>query len=177
MASEANGCFPEPIQMKRLLSWINGRLDQPTPPEAGPGVTSSPVGYEISVSHLEIVRSVLEFIDRSFQDRTLLPRMAEAAGVSRSHLCRVFKRVTGLSLKRFLTRRRLQAAKELLQEPGATIDQVARRVGYRDASHFDRVFRQWEGRTPSGYRRQRMLRTFRSGAASTDSQPSSIASP
>jgi len=155
--------FPEPIQLKRLLRWIADCLDQPAPPEAGPGVASPPVRYEIPVQHLEIVRWVLEFIDRSYQDGTPLSRIAQAAGVSRSHLCRIFKRITGLSLKRFLTRRRLQAAKELLLEPGAAIDQVARRVGYRDASHFDRVFRHWEGLTPSGYRRQAILRAFRSG--------------
>ena len=177
MASEANGCFPDPIQLKRLLSWINGCLDQSAPREAGPGVMSSPVCYEISVPHIGIVRSVLEYIERSYQDGTSLPRIARAAGVSRSHLCRVFKRVTGLYLKQFLTQCRLQVAKELLEEPGVTIDQVARRVGYRGASHFDRVFRQWEGRTPSGYRRQRMLRAVRRGAPATDSQPSFIVSP
>lgn len=162
--SEGDLSFPQPIQLKRLLDWIEGCLDQSAPPEAGSRVMSPPIRYEISHPHLEIVRSVLEFIDRSYQDGAPLSRMAQATGVSRSYLCRIFKRVTGLSLKQFLTRRRLQAAKELLQEPGATIDQVARRVGYRDASHFDRVFRQWEGRTPSGYRRQRMLRAFRNGA-------------
>jgi two-component system response regulator YesN len=167
--------FPEPIQLKRLLRWIADCLDQPA--SSSPGVASPPVRYEIPVQHLEIVRWVLEFIDRSYQDGTPLSRIAQAAGVSRSHLCRVFKRVTGLSLKRFLTRRRLQAAKELLQEPGATIDRVARRVGYRDASHFDRVFRQWEGRTPSGYRRQVNLRAFRNGVPATRNGRLALGSP
>jgi AraC-like DNA-binding protein len=163
LESPGEACFPQPIQLKRLVNWIEGCLDERSSSEAGPGVMSPPVRYEISVLHLEIVRSVLEFIDHSYQDGTPLSRMAEASGVSRSHLCRVFKHVTGLSLKRFLTRRRLQAAKEFLREPRATIEKVARRVGYRDASHFDRVFRQWEGQTPSGYRRQAMLRGLRNG--------------
>lgn len=170
LGSKAPGAdvyFPHPIQLKRLLDWIEGCLDQSASPEAGQIVMAPPVRYEIAVPHLEIVRSVLEFIDGSYQDGAPLSRMAQAAGVSRSHLCRIFKKITGLSLKRFLTRRRLQAAKELLLEPGATIDQVARQVGYRDASHFDRVFRQWEGRTPSGYRRQAILRAFRNGVRAT----------
>jgi AraC-like DNA-binding protein len=157
--------FPEPIQLKYLLAWIADCLDQPS--SSAPGVASPPVQYEIPPQHLEIIRWVLEFIERCYQEGTPLSKIAESAGVSRSHLCRLFKRVTGLSLKRFLTRRRLQAAKELILEPGATIDQVARRVGYRDAGHFDRVFRQWEGRTPSGYRRQIILRAFQNGVAAT----------
>jgi AraC-like DNA-binding protein len=130
---------------------------------------SPPVRNEISIAHLELVRSVLEFIDRSSQEVTPLSGMAQAAGVSRSHLCRIFKRIIGLSPKKFLTGRRLQAAKELLHEPGTTIDQVARRVGYRDASHLDRVFRQWEGRTPSGYRRQTFFRALRHGVRTMQS--------
>lgn len=129
-------------------------------------MTSPPVRHETSVPHLEIVCSVLELIERSYQD-VGLSRMAQETNVSRSHLCRVFKRVTGFSLKRFLTRRRLQAAKELLREKGRTIDQVARQVGYRDVSHFDRVFRRWEGQTPSGYRRRLTLQAYRDGMRPT----------
>jgi AraC-like DNA-binding protein len=163
LEAEPDVYFPEPIQLKYLLAWIADCLDRPS--SSAPGVASPPVRYEIPPQHLEIARWVLEFIERSYQEGTPFSKIAESAGVSRSHLCRVFKRVTGLSLKRFLTRRRLQAAKQLILEPGATIDQVARRVGYRDAGHFDRVFRQWEGRTPSGYRRQITLRAFRNGVA------------
>jgi AraC-like DNA-binding protein len=163
LEAEPDVYFPEPIQLKYLLAWIADCLDRPS--SSAPGVASPPVRYEIPPQHLEIARWVLEFIERCYQEGTPLSKIAESAGVSRSHLCRVFKRVTGLSLKRFLTRRRLQAAKQLILEPGATIDQVARRVGYRDAGHFDRVFRQWEGRTPSGYRRQISLRAFRNGVA------------
>jgi AraC-like DNA-binding protein len=163
LKAEPDVYFPEPIQLKYLLAWIADCLDQPS--SSALGVASPPLQYETPPQHLEIVHWVLEFIDCCYQEGTPLSKIAESAGVSRSHLCRVFKRVTGLSLKRFLTRRRLQAAKELILEPGATIDQVARRVGYRDAGHFDRVFRQWEGRTPSGYRRQTILRAFRNGMA------------
>ena len=152
----ANAHFPEPIQLKPLLRWIADSLDRPMPPrmEAGPGVAAPPVRYDVSVQHLEIVRWVVEFIERCYQDGTPFSEVALAAGVSRSHLCRIFKRVTGLSLKRFLTRRRLQAAKALLRDPGMAIHEVASAVGYHDPSHFNRVFHQWEGQAPSLYRQQ-----------------------
>jgi AraC-like DNA-binding protein len=148
--------FPEPIQLNGLLQWIADSLDRPIPPrtESGPGVAAPPVRYDVPVHHLEIVRWVVEFIERCYQEGTRFSEVAQAAGVSRSHLCRIFKRVTGLPLKRFLTRRRLRVAKDLLREPGLAIHQVASKVGYPDPSHFNRVFRQWEGQTPSLYRRQ-----------------------
>jgi AraC-like DNA-binding protein len=152
----ASAYFPEPIRLKRVLDWIAACLDRPTPPWtiAGPGVTEPRPRYEVPVQHLEIVRWVVEFIERCYQDKTRFSEVARAAGVSRSHLCRIFKRVTGLSLNRFLTRRRLQAAKVMLRNPGTPIQQVASTVGYHDPSHFNRVFRRWEGQTPSLYRRQ-----------------------
>jgi len=136
--------------------WIADSLDRPIPPrtESGPGVAAPPVRYDVSAHHLEIVRWVVEFIERCYQEGTRFSEVAQAAGVSRSHLCRIFKRVTGLPLKRFLTRRRLRVAKDLLGEPGLAIHEVASKVGYPDPSHFNRVFRRWEGQTPSWYRRQ-----------------------
>jgi AraC-like DNA-binding protein len=152
----ANAYFPEPIQVKGLLQWIAESLDRPIPPgtESGPAVAAPPVRYDLPVHHVEIVRWVVEFIERCYQEGTRFSEVAQAAGVSRSHLCRIFKRVTGLPLKRFLTRRRLRVAKDLLREPGLAIHQVASKVGYPDPSHFIRVFRRWEGQTPSLYRRQ-----------------------
>ena len=119
-----------------------------------PGSTMPQVPVEIPRRHVEIVRSVLQFIERRFRDGMPLAGIARNVGVSRSHLCRIFRRVTGLSLKRVLTRRRLQAAKAMLQDQKVTIHQVAATVGYRDTSHFDRVFRRMEGQTPSSYRRR-----------------------
>lgn len=153
---KANAYFPEPIHLKGLLQWIADSLDRPIPPrtDSGPGVAAPPVRYDGPVHHLEIVRWVVEFIERCHQEGTRFSEVAQAAGVSRSHLCRIFKRVTGLPLKRFLTRRRLRVAKDLLREPDLAIHQVASKVGYPDPSHFNRIFRRWEGQTPSLYRRQ-----------------------
>lgn len=136
--------------------WIADSLDRSIPPrmESGPGVAAPPVRYDVPVQHLEIVRWVIEFIERCYRDGTRFSEVARAAGVSRSHLCRIFKRVTGLSLSRFLTRRRLHAAKAMLRDPGTPIQQVASNLGYHDPSHFNRVFRRWEGQAPSLYRQQ-----------------------
>lgn len=114
----------------------------------------SPPSSDVPQQHLEIVRWVLEFIEGRFREGTPLATIARSVGVSRSHLCRIFRRVTGQSLKSFLTRRRMQAAKVMLRNPEVMIQEVAVTVGFRDISHFDRVFRRLEGQSPSSYRRQ-----------------------
>lgn len=161
----ASAYFPGPIQLKRVLDWIAACFDWSPAPwtEAGPGVAEPRVRYEVPVRHLATIGWVVEFIERCYQDRTRFSDIARAAGVSRSHLCRIFKRVTGLSLNRFLTRYRLQAAKAMLRDRRTAIQQVASTVGYHDPSHFNRVFRQWEGQTPSLYRRQAVKGAPRTG--------------
>lgn len=150
--AEASILFPKPLDLKRCLAWIHEHLDQR--PICRPGSTIPQPLTDVPLQHLEIVRWVLEFIERRFREGTPLATIARSVGVSRSHLCRIFRRVTGQSLKCFLTRRRLQAAKAMLRNSKVMIQQVATAVGYRDLSHFDRVFRSLEGQTPSSYRRR-----------------------
>ena len=149
---DAPGLLPKPVDLKRCLAWIFERLGQRPAGRPGSVLHQSPV--DAPMHHLEIVQWVLEFIEQRFRDGTSLADLARTVGVSRSHLCRIFRRVTGQSLKSFLTRRRLLAAKTMLQDPRVMIQRVAAAVGYRDLSHFDRVFRRLEGQSPSSYRRR-----------------------
>ena len=150
--AEASTRFPKPLDLLRCLAWIHECLDQR--PTYRPGSTTPQPLTDVPQQHLEIVRWVIEFIERRFREETPLAIIARSVGVSRSHLCRIFRRVTGQSLKCCLTRRRLQAAKAMLRNSKVRVQQVATAVGYRDLSHFDRVFRRLEGQTPSSYRRR-----------------------
>lgn len=149
---EPTGSFPMPVELKSCLAWILERLEPRPAARLGSVLHQPPVNAPLH--HLGIVQWVLEFIEERFRDGASLADLARSVGVSRSHLCRVFRRVTGQSLKSFLTRRRLLAAKTMLQDPTVPIRRVAAAVGYRDLSHFDRVFRRMEGQSPSSYRRR-----------------------
>jgi AraC-like DNA-binding protein/CheY-like chemotaxis protein len=153
--------FPSPPEVDRIRAWCVHRLGHQVPKDTAQVVP----GPQQEIRHRDsaIVQGVLEFVERRRHVGTPLGVIARAAGVSRSHLCRVFRRATGVPLKRFLMGRRLQEAKSRLLEPGATIHQIACQTGFRDASHFDRVFRRWEGQTPSRYRRQAIQRAARTG--------------
>ena len=58
----------------------------------------------------------------------------------------------GESFVNYISSRRIQLAKELLQETGKSITQIADEVGYDNISHFTAVFKRTEGITPSAYR-------------------------
>jgi AraC-like DNA-binding protein len=75
---------------------------------------------------------------------------------SASALSHAFKRWTGRGLKRYQTELRLKTADELLaSEPGLTIAEIARRLGYADPLYFSRLYRRHRGRAPSTVRRKR----------------------
>lgn len=81
-----------------------------------------------------------------------LAAMAAAAGLSRFHFLRRFKRATGTTPWRYLTDLRLAKAKSLLADPAQGVVEAAAAAGYADPAHFSRLFRQRTGRTPSAYR-------------------------
>ncbi|MCS7462319.1 helix-turn-helix transcriptional regulator [Paenibacillus doosanensis] len=81
-----------------------------------------------------------------------LRRLADACEVHPSHLSRIFKRETGLTLTEFQHRLRLNEAKFLLKTEVCSIDDIAWQVGFEDASYFSRVFKKQEGISPTEFR-------------------------
>ena len=78
--------------------------------------------------------------------------IAEAVGLSPYHLSRLFKTHTGLTLREYLTRERIEAAKQLLATSDRTIPQIASLLRFCDQSYFTMVFRRQTGQTPGEYR-------------------------
>jgi AraC-like DNA-binding protein len=66
----------------------------------------------------------------------------------------LFKDEMGMTFSEYVTRRRLQRAKEMLLRTKMTVAEIAERVGYQSAKHFAKMFRQYEGSSPGDYRNQ-----------------------
>ena len=80
--------------------------------------------------------------------------IAEKVGLSERHLARLVKAEFGMSLGEFITMKRMEHAKKLLAGNTRLIKDVAMNLGFRDASHFCRVFRKFFGITPKQYMQQ-----------------------
>ncbi|MEV1006474.1 helix-turn-helix domain-containing protein [Streptomyces sp. NPDC049881] len=81
-----------------------------------------------------------------------LERLADAAGVSVSTLCRVFRAHIGLGPAAALERLRLARAEPLLWRSNLPLRAIAVRSGFADAYHFSRRFRAAYGMAPRAYR-------------------------
>lgn len=78
--------------------------------------------------------------------------LAEALGYSADYLSTLFKQSTGESITRCANRLRINTAKTLLTNYGVTAKEAAYSCGFSDEKYFMRVFRQFEGLTPTQYK-------------------------
>lgn len=92
-------------------------------------------------------------IDNHYMEELSLEQLAGEAGVSPHHLSRRFKQETGETVVGYITRRRLEVARELLSLGDLSVKEVSARCGFSDASYFSRVFAGKEGVSPREYRR------------------------
>ena len=110
---------------------------------------------------MSAVLKTVWFIETRFRDNELsLETMAEHAGVSRSHLSRIFPVATGHQLMSYIRGRRLTEAARELANGAPDILNVALDAGYGSHEAFTRAFRDQFGLTPDDVRRRRSLDTL-----------------
>ncbi|MDQ2987183.1 MAG: AraC family transcriptional regulator [Armatimonadota bacterium] len=91
-------------------------------------------------------------IAESYSQQLTDEKMAERSGLSRSHFRYLFKEVTGMPFKRYLSQVRLNAAKQLISETRIPIRDICFDVGYGDLSSFYRAYRTFHGVPPTADR-------------------------
>jgi AraC family transcriptional regulator of arabinose operon len=100
----------------------------------------------------KVLRSI-RYMREHLNEVHRLPHLARTAGLSVAHYSALFRKLTDMSPVRFLRHLKMQRACELLDTTDRPVAALAKEVGYRDALHFSRVFRQIVGRPPTVYRR------------------------
>jgi CheY-like chemotaxis protein len=99
------------------------------------------------------VVKALSYISTHYGEALQVITVAEAIGVSAGHLAHLFPVELRVTVKEYVTKVRIEVAKQLLYERGYTLDHIAENVGFNDASHLSRVFLRYAGYRPGTYRR------------------------
>jgi AraC family transcriptional regulator len=99
------------------------------------------------------LKRVLTHIDENLDQPLTLERLSRVAGVSSSHLRTWFKVAMGLTVHRYVQRRRVERARFLLLQGQLAASQVALEVGFAHQSHLARWMRRELGCTPRDLRR------------------------
>jgi AraC family transcriptional regulator len=109
----------------------------------------------LTVSQL---RRIKESVDAHISRGIGISELASLVGLSQFHFIRAFKRSVGRSPYQYVLSERISVAKEMLSKSDISIADVARAVGFSDASQLNRVFRKLIGVTPTAFRRENGLR-------------------
>jgi AraC-like DNA-binding protein len=91
-------------------------------------------------------------MDRAFAQPLDVPAIARLAHVSPSHFSREFRATFGETPHRYLQRRRVERAMELLRETDRAVTDICFDVGFNSLGTFSRTFRGIVGESPSAYR-------------------------
>jgi AraC-like DNA-binding protein len=98
-------------------------------------------------------KRLVEYIAKRLDKKISLTDLANVAKLSRYHFARAFKQSFGEPPHRYLMRRRIERAKTLLENPAASVTDIAIEVGFADPVSFASAFRRSVGTTPTNYRR------------------------
>ena len=112
------------------------------------------VGQDLRQHREPLLATVFEFIEAHYGEPISLAAVAAEVGLTPGHLTTVVRRKTGRSVQRWITERRMAEARRLLRETDLTVEAVAARTGYRQASFFIRQFRRDHAVTPAAWRNQ-----------------------
>ena len=99
------------------------------------------------------VRIVTGLIENNIDRPWPAERLAHTVGLSPTHLRRLFRQETGVSLSQYSKQLRMTEACRLLQTTLLSVKQVAAKAGAGDVSHFIRSFEKTYGMSPTRYRR------------------------
>ncbi len=97
------------------------------------------------------VQKCLRLMHQSLYELLSVDDLADALGLNKSYLIRLFKQHIGQAPLQYFTELKMQVAARLLRDENMPVQDVAERVGYQAAAHFSRMFKQWSGLSPAHY--------------------------
>lgn len=102
-------------------------------------------------------RRAYELIEANLDGELSVSTLAAECRLSVAHFSRAFRQTAGMPPHRWLMRRRIEAALELMRNPRQTLADIALATGFADQSHFTHAFKRRTGMSPASWRRAREI--------------------
>lgn len=108
----------------------------------------------LQTAHAEppIITRAKRFIQEHYREELSLLVVSRSVNTSLFYFCKQFRKATGLSFTEFVTRTRIEKAKNLLLNPNLRVSEIAYDIGFHSLTHFNRAFKKILGQSPSAYR-------------------------
>ena len=106
----------------------------------------------VHIVYHDVVSKAIQFLRANWDKKITLDEIVDATHVSKAYLCTIFKKQMGMSILEYLTRLRVEKAKEMLSASNITLTEIAQQCCFFDQSYFSKVFRKYSGYTPKQWR-------------------------
>ncbi len=94
----------------------------------------------------------IQYIRENYKNDIFLKDIAGASGFSKAYFSAMFRNETGQAVIEYLFEVRIENACRMLKETTESVTQIGYAVGFKDQSHFTKVFKKKKGVTPNQYR-------------------------
>jgi len=105
-------------------------------------------------NYSNLINQTLLYIDKNYDQDLTLGQVASEIGVSYSYLSRKFKEECGQGFSDYLNQLRIKKAKKMITAGNRNIKEIVNQVGFNNYNYFFKVFKDFEGITPSEYERK-----------------------
>jgi two-component system response regulator YesN len=99
-----------------------------------------------------LVKNILKYLETQCQTAVNLELLSEQFHYSPNYLNFIFKKETGMTVYDYLTRCRMEKAKQLLADGEKKVYEVAEAVGYTHTAYFSNLFKKHTGQSPKEFR-------------------------
>lgn len=99
-----------------------------------------------------LVKKSIAYLNKNASLQISRWQLAAAVNISEDYLTRIFRKEIGISPWDYLNRYRIQLASKMLTQTGASVNEIARDIGFQDQAYFCRVFKKVKGFPPGHLR-------------------------
>ncbi|KZL91044.1 response regulator transcription factor [Clostridium magnum] len=105
------------------------------------------------LNHLNrVLEPALKYIEENYREEMFLEKMASISNVSPYYFSKLFKKEMGMNFTTYVTKYKVEKAKEMLKNTDIPIVNIAAELGYYECGYFTKIFKKVEGVTPTKYR-------------------------
>lgn len=144
----------KPAKESQILDAIQNCLDKRERRNTPPSTFAQTLAHTPPERISDPVRLIVEYIDKNSHCDITLQELAAVVHFSPSYISRVFHLKQGMTIKAYITQRRLENAKYLLEHSDLSIQEIASSCGFSTTPNFNWVFKLHVGFTPLEYRHQ-----------------------
>lgn len=149
----ADAFIAKPFEVETLLEMIRGILKRKAEIRKKYLDNDTDAGYTSTEESLivKLNKVIGEHIDDPELDQQII---CKELGMSRASLYSKMKAITGIGVKEYITKIRIEKAKMLIETSDRSITEISEMTGFSASSYFSTAFKNYTGMTPSQYKKQ-----------------------